>query len=234
MSGGREPVAGRDEIVHIGGYTAPSGGRGTGIVAARREPRTGELTSLGTVAVTDSPSFLARHPTRPVLYAVNELPEGRVSAWRVETDGDLASIGSWPTGGAEPCHLAVAPDGGHLFVANYGGGSVTVFPLDAEGCPASAPTWWSTRGTGPTPNARSGRTLTWSRRARARRRCWLSTSVPTRSTGTTSTPPPGDWFRAHLGCVPRPGWGPDTWPGTPTGGAATSQASWTARCSPTS
>ncbi|NGM13663.1 lactonase family protein [Verrucosispora sioxanthis] len=128
-------MAGRGEIVHIGGYTAPSGGRGTGIVAARRDPRTGELTSLGTVAVTDSPSFLARHPTRPVLYAVNELPDGRISAWLAGTDGELSPIGSWPTGGAEPCHLAVAPDGGHLFVANYGGGSVTVFPLDADGVP---------------------------------------------------------------------------------------------------
>ncbi|WP_375335368.1 lactonase family protein [Micromonospora sp. CP22] len=122
-------------IVHIGGYTAHSGGRGTGIVAARRDPGTGQLTALGTVAVTESPSFLTRHPTHPVLYAVNELPDGRISAWRVGTDGDLASVGSWPTGGAEPCHLAVASDGGHLFVANYGGGSVTVFPLDAEGVP---------------------------------------------------------------------------------------------------
>ncbi|GIJ27501.1 hypothetical protein Vqi01_26630 [Micromonospora qiuiae] len=128
-------MAGRDEVVHIGGYTAQSGGRATGIVAARRDPDTGELTPLGTVAATASPSFLARHPSRPVLYAVNELPTGEVSAWRVDGDGGLTSIGSWPTGGAEPCHLAVGADGGHLFVANYGGGSVSVFPLDAEGVP---------------------------------------------------------------------------------------------------
>ncbi len=78
-----EAMAGRDEVVHIGGYTAQSGGRATGIVAARRDPATGELTSLGTVAATASPSFLARHPSRPVLYAVNELPTGEISAWRV-------------------------------------------------------------------------------------------------------------------------------------------------------
>ncbi|WP_433529632.1 lactonase family protein [Micromonospora sp. CA-263727] len=128
-------MAGRGEVVHIGGYTAHSGGRGTGIVAARRDPGTGELTMLGTVAVTASPSFLTRHPTLPVLYAANELPTGEVSAWRVDPDGGLTSIGSRPTGGADPCHLAVAPDGTHLFVANYGGGSVTVFPLDPAGVP---------------------------------------------------------------------------------------------------
>ncbi|MGN9802751.1 lactonase family protein [Micromonospora sp. L32] len=123
-------------IVHIGGYTAASGGRGDGIVAARRDPGSGELTPLGTVAVTDSPSFLVRHPALPVLYAVNELPAGQVSAFRVGGDGELTPLGVRPTGGADPCHLAVAPDGRHLFVANYGGGSVAVFPLDAGGAPA--------------------------------------------------------------------------------------------------
>ncbi|WFE31810.1 lactonase family protein [Micromonospora sp. WMMD975] len=128
-------MTGQHEIVHIGGYTAESDGRADGIVAARRDPATGALTPLGTVAATPSPSFLARHPVRPVVYAVNELSEGRVSAFRVAPDGDLAPLGVRPTGGAEPCHLAVAPDGRHLFVANYGGGSLAVFPLDADGVP---------------------------------------------------------------------------------------------------
>ncbi|MFG1660432.1 lactonase family protein [Micromonospora chersina] len=128
-------MTGQDAIVHIGGYTAGSDGRAEGIVAARRDPATGALTPLGTVAVTPSPSFLVRHPALPVLYAVNELAEGRVSAFRVGPGGDLDPLGVRPTGGAEPCHLAVAPDGRHLFVANYGGGSVAVFPLDADGVP---------------------------------------------------------------------------------------------------
>ncbi|MGC5030408.1 lactonase family protein [Micromonospora sp. DT229] len=149
-------MAGRGEIVHIGGYTAHSGGRGTGIVAASRDPETGELTSLGTVAVTASPSFLTRHPTRPVLYAVNELPEGRISAWRVGPEGDLTTIGSWATGGAEPCHLAVAPEGRNLFVANYGGGSVTVFPLDSEGVPGERSDLVQHTGHGPDPERQEG------------------------------------------------------------------------------
>ncbi|MFJ6165677.1 lactonase family protein [Micromonospora orduensis] len=144
-------MSAQSEVVHIGGYTAQSGGRGSGIVAARRDPVTGALTPLGTVAVTPSPSFLARHPTRPVLYAVNELKDGEVSAWRVGSDGALDPLGSWSTGGAEPCHLAVLPDGGHLVAANYGGGSVAVFPLDAQGVPGERSDLVVHEGHGPDP-----------------------------------------------------------------------------------
>ncbi|MEU4776669.1 lactonase family protein [Micromonospora sp. NPDC023633] len=142
-------MTGQGEIVHIGGYTAHSGGRGTGIVAVRRDPASGELTPLGTVAVTPSPSFLARHPRLPVLYAVNELPDGQVSAFRVGADGGLTALGTRSTGGAEPCHLAVVPDGGHLVVANYGGGSVTVFPLDPDGVPGERSDLVAHEGHGP-------------------------------------------------------------------------------------
>ncbi|MFC8850610.1 MULTISPECIES: lactonase family protein [unclassified Micromonospora] len=144
-------MTGQQGIVHVGGYTAASGGRGEGIVAARRDPVTGGLTPLGTVAATPSPSFLVRHPTLPVLYAVNELPEGEVSAFRVAPDGDLAPLGVRGTGGAEPCHLAVTPDGGHLVVANYGGGSVTVFPLDPAGVPGERSDLVVHSGRGPDP-----------------------------------------------------------------------------------
>ncbi|MEU4568215.1 lactonase family protein [Micromonospora sp. NPDC023956] len=138
-------------VVHIGGYTRESDGKGDGIVAARRDPRTGALTPLGTVAVTASPSFLVRHPTLPVLYAANELPEGQVSAWRIGPDGDLIPLGTGDTGGAEPCHLAVTPDGRHLVAANYGGGSVAVFPLDGAGVPTGRSDLVVHSGQGPDP-----------------------------------------------------------------------------------
>ncbi|NBE80421.1 lactonase family protein [Micromonospora rubida] len=144
-------MTGQQTIVHLGGYTAASGGRGDGIAAARRDPGTGALTPLGTVAVTPSPSFLARHPVLPVLYAVNELAEGEVSAFRAGPDGDLTPLGVQGTGGAEPCHLAVTPDGGHLVVANYGGGSVAVLPLDPQGVPGERSDLVVHSGHGPDP-----------------------------------------------------------------------------------
>ncbi|WP_229403140.1 lactonase family protein [Micromonospora okii] len=144
-------MSGQQEIVHIGGYTADGGGRGEGIVAARRDPATGALTPLGTAAATPSPSFLTRHPALPVLYAVNELPAGGISAFRVGPDGGLTPLGTRGTGGAGPCHLAVTPDGGHLVVANYGGGSVTVLPLDPAGVPGERSDLVVHSGHGPDP-----------------------------------------------------------------------------------
>ncbi|HEY8534592.1 MAG TPA: lactonase family protein [Micromonospora sp.] len=122
---------GDGRIVHIGCYTpASSGGRGEGIVAARRDPETGRLELRGVVATTPSPSFLIRHPTLPVLYATNEVRDGRVSAWAVGDDGALAPLGEVSTGGADPCHAAVLPGEGYLVAANYTGGSLAVHPLD--------------------------------------------------------------------------------------------------------
>ncbi|GAB3152283.1 lactonase family protein [Micromonospora sonneratiae] len=129
-------MAGDGGLVYLGCYTGESGGQGQGVVAARRDPASGALEVLGTVAATPSPSFLARHPSLPVLYAVNELADGTASAWAVAPDGGLRGLGVWSTGGADPCHLSVAPDGGYLFVANYGSGSVGLLPLDGAGVPS--------------------------------------------------------------------------------------------------
>jgi 6-phosphogluconolactonase (cycloisomerase 2 family) len=139
------------EIVYLGCYTGEAGGRGSGIVAARRDPVSGALDPLGTVAPTVSPSFLARHPTQPVLYAVNERTQGTVSAWAIEADADLRPLGSWSTGGDSPCHLAVGSDGRHLFSANYGSGSVAVHPLDLQGVPGERTDLRTHDGHGPDP-----------------------------------------------------------------------------------
>jgi 6-phosphogluconolactonase len=82
------------------------------------------------VVETPSPSFLAWHPRLDVLYAVNETDPGTVSAI---ADGTL--LGTWPTGGAFPCHLAVVPGSpDRLVVANYGG-TLGILALDRSGRP---------------------------------------------------------------------------------------------------
>lgn len=123
-------------LVFLGCYTHGEGGDGTGIVAARREPGRAALRTPELVAVTPSPSYVARHPTADVLYAVNELAEGRLTAFRVAADGGLAELGTWPTGGSLPCFVAVTPDGRHALVTNYGTGSVASFVLDEHGVPS--------------------------------------------------------------------------------------------------
>lgn len=144
-------VTSDSELIYIGCYTPETGGSGEGIVAARRDPGSGYLEPLGLAARTPSPSFLARHPTLPVLYAVNEVDRGAVSAWAVEAPAHLRPMGTRSTGGAHPCHLAVSPTGQHLFSANYGSGSVAVHALDPVGALRERTDLLAHDGPGPQP-----------------------------------------------------------------------------------
>jgi 6-phosphogluconolactonase len=109
----------------VGGYSGDKGS-GTGIAVVHGD----QITAIIPV---DSPSWIARHPTLPVLYAVAELDEGRVHAWALADGVPTASLGSGQTGGAEPAHLTIDASGRFLVTANYSGGSIAVHQLDADG-----------------------------------------------------------------------------------------------------
>jgi 6-phosphogluconolactonase len=149
-------VSAHGEFVFVGCYTAETGGAGTGISLLTRDPATGDLAPVGVAARTPAPSFLAQHPTQPVLYAVNELAEGTVTAFAVAADGALAEVAVHPTGGADPCHLAVTADGRHLLAANYTSGSVAVFPLDPAGVPGPRSDLFGLDGNGPVADRQQG------------------------------------------------------------------------------
>ncbi len=109
----------------VGGYSGAKGA-GSGI----------SVLEDGRVVATvpaDSPSWLARHPSLPVLYAVAETDEGHVRAWRLEDGAPAEPLGTGDTGGAEPAHLTVDPSGGFLITANYTGGSISVHRLGPDG-----------------------------------------------------------------------------------------------------
>lgn len=144
------------ELVFVGCYTPDSAGAGEGIALLRRDALSGALTRLGVAARTPSPSFLARHPVLPVLYAVNEIEVGAVSAFSVAGDGRLTPLAVRSTGGRHPCHLAVSGDGGHLVAANYGSGSVAVFPLDPDGAPGERSDLLALDGRGPVTDRQEG------------------------------------------------------------------------------
>ena len=124
-------------LVYVGTYTEQ---KSKGIYAFRFDPATGQLTSLGLAAESVNPSFLAVDPSRRFLYAVNEIANyagrssGGVSAFAIDPGtGKLTFLNEVPSGGAGPCHLAVDKTGRYVLVANYGGGSVAVFPILKDG-----------------------------------------------------------------------------------------------------
>ena len=76
------------------------------------------------------PSFLAIHPNRKYLYAVSEIGTSTVSAFEINPkSGMLTLLNTVPAKGSSACHLVVDRTGKSLVVANYGNGSVAVFPV---------------------------------------------------------------------------------------------------------
>ncbi len=123
----------RSGFLLVGCYTPPAGaGQGIQLVQERQDG----LADRGLLAATESPSFLAVSADGERVYAVNETDPGRVSAFAragSRAEPRLEPLGSQPTGGAHPCHLALHPSGRVLAVANYSGGSVAIHPLDGNG-----------------------------------------------------------------------------------------------------
>jgi 6-phosphogluconolactonase len=126
-----------EHTVYLGTYTD---GASEGIYSFRFDPGTGALTQGRLAAASENPSFLALHPARRYLYAVNELtsyqgePGGAVSAYAVDTEArTLTLLNRQPTHGGAPCHLSVDRTGRWVLVANYLGGNLAVFPIADDG-----------------------------------------------------------------------------------------------------
>lgn len=122
----------RRTTFYLGGYGQP------GEVSVRGyalDPATGRCELVAEAASLRNPSYLLCHPGRPVLYAVEETePVGGIVALAAE-GASLRRLAALPSGGAGPCHLALSPDGRHLFVSHYADGCLTVFELDDDGVP---------------------------------------------------------------------------------------------------
>jgi 6-phosphogluconolactonase len=85
-------------------------------------------------AETPNPSFFEIDLKRRLLFAVNEVDDGSVSAFATDpATGKLTLLNKQPSKGKSPCHLALGPDGRNLLVTNCGSGSVAVLPVAADG-----------------------------------------------------------------------------------------------------
>lgn len=133
-----------DDWLFVGTYT---GKNSKGIYRLSLDPKTGKLGEPVLAAETVSPSFLAVHPSKKFLYAVNEISmfngqkAGAVSAFALDaTSGELKFLNQQSSVGTGPCHLSIDPAGKFVLVANYGGGSVLALPIEADGklAPASS------------------------------------------------------------------------------------------------
>src|SRR5699024_4130381 len=100
---------------------------------------TGELRDSGLVQQVDNPAFLAISSNR-MLYAINALFEykgeqtGAISAFSIDTSSkSLIYVNEQSSKGQRPAYVCIDNSGEYLFVANYGGGSIAVFPIESNG-----------------------------------------------------------------------------------------------------
>ena len=131
-----------ERLVYFGTYT---GKKSKGIYVSRLDTRAGKLTAPELAAQVASPSFLAVAPKGRFLYAVNEAslspgkPAGAVSAFAIDpATGLLTLLNQQSSVGAGPCHLSTDRAGRNVLIANYGGGSIAVLPVQSDGSLAAA------------------------------------------------------------------------------------------------
>ncbi|HTX71709.1 MAG TPA: lactonase family protein [Rectinemataceae bacterium] len=115
-------------------------GRGEGIYLFELEAGRAEARLLWKKSGVRNPSFLDLSPSRHFLYAVNELKDfeggqtGAVSAFALDDrGGEPRLLNQKPSSGTDPCHVAVDGSGKFAVATNYMSGSVSVFPLLADG-----------------------------------------------------------------------------------------------------
>ncbi|CAF1003970.1 unnamed protein product [Adineta steineri] len=121
-------------ILYVGTYTGDGASDSKGIYAFSLDDTTSTLTPLGLAVATTNPSYVLIHPTHKYLYAANEEDNGRISAFKIDSAqvGRLTFINQQSSAGSAPCYLSTTKIGGHIFVANYGNGTVAVLPTDGN------------------------------------------------------------------------------------------------------
>jgi 6-phosphogluconolactonase len=112
---------------------------GKGIYRAPWNPATGTMGPVQLTADAVRPTYLARHPSLPIVYSV-EAGSGEnaaVSSFNMNTAvggplslSPLNRVGSQGDG---PCFVSVDPTGSMAFVANYAGGSFAAFQVTRTG-----------------------------------------------------------------------------------------------------
>lgn len=112
--------------VFIGNY-------GDAIVAGDFDSADGSLANLRPVAPLAKASFLARSSDGRFLYAVAEAKVGELHAFAIGAGGALTALNVRSSEGGGACDIALSPDGRLVAAANYGGGSVIVYRVSADG-----------------------------------------------------------------------------------------------------
>lgn len=117
---------------------------GKGVYRAAWNAATGTLGPVQLAVETLRPTFLAKHPSLPVVYATNEGSgaEAALSSFHVDATAggplSLTPLNKVGSQGDGPCFVSVDPTGSMAFAADYAGGSFAAFRVTNVGTLAQA------------------------------------------------------------------------------------------------
>ena len=133
----------------IGTYTT---GKSEGIYVYEFDSKTGGFNYLNKATGIDNPSYLALSDDRKNVYAVNESGDGKGGVTALSYDrktGNLKVLNKVNSKGDHPCYVEVDKNKKHVFVANYSGGNLSVFPVRTDGSLGEAVQTIQHSGSGP-------------------------------------------------------------------------------------
>ncbi len=117
----------------VGSYSEPTE---PGIKVYQFDQETGKTSLVSSISDIKNPSYLALSADKNRLYAVSEAatPDAAICAFQFDPEkGILTAINEQATQGSDPCYVYVDPKREAVITANYSGGSISFFPLNADG-----------------------------------------------------------------------------------------------------
>ena len=117
----------------VGTYTSNEGSKG--IYVYKFDTDTGESDSISIVKVAN-PSYLVISPNEKFVYSVGENPGDGGFAHSFSFDketGEMELLNSQHTQGSSPAYITLDAKGNNVITANYGGGSISQFNVNADG-----------------------------------------------------------------------------------------------------
>ncbi len=124
----------QDFFMYVGTYTQTDS---KGIYVYRFNANTGRATLLSSTDSAVNPSYLAISPNRKFLFSVNETHganPGSVSSYAINANtGRLKFLNQQPSGGDDPCYVAVHKNNGWIAVGNYSGGNASILKVGSNG-----------------------------------------------------------------------------------------------------
>jgi 6-phosphogluconolactonase len=142
----------------VGTYTKKEGhvdGKAEGVYTLSFDTTTGTLNSIDTTTGLINPSFLTISPDRQFVYVVNETGDdvdsvAHLSAFQLDAEtGNLQLLNEQPSHSFAPCYISTDQTGSFVFVANYVGGVIAVYPTGSDGSLQPASQVITLEGSGP-------------------------------------------------------------------------------------